>query len=345
VGVLLYEKLQLNPKVKKSAKGSYPTDEETLNELLDAHPIVGKILEYRGIKKLISTYTDALPELINPATGKIHTTLNQSLTATGRLSSTNPNLQNIPIRTQRGREIRRAFIPSSPDGVIVSADYSQIELRLMAHMSGDPHLIEAFNRGMDIHTATAAKVFKVAEDQVTKEQRSRAKTANFGIIYGISAFGLSQRLGMTRTDSKSLIEEYFINYPKVKEYMERAVADARETGYVTTSFGRRRILRDIDSRNAVARGVAERNAINAPIQGSAADIMKLAMVEIYRRFREEGIRSKMILQVHDEVIVDMLREEQDAVIRIVREAMEGVAQLSVPLISEAGVGENWLVAH
>ena len=260
VGALLYEKLQLNPKVKKSAKGSYPTDEETLNEMLELHPIVGKILEYRGIKKLISTYTDSLPTLINPKTGKIHTTFNQSLTATGRLSSANPNLQNIPIRTERGREIRRAFIASAPEGTIVSADYSQIELRLMAHMSGDPHLIDAFNRNMDIHTATAAKVFKVSEDEVTKEQRSRAKTANFGIIYGISAFGLSQRLGMTRTDSKNLIEEYFASYPKVKEYMNNMIATAKEKGYVETIYGRKRFLPDINSRNAVVRSFSERNA-------------------------------------------------------------------------------------
>ena len=345
VGVLLYEKLQLNPKVKKSAKGSYPTDEETLNELLDTHPIVGKILEYRGIKKLISTYTDALPELINPATGKIHTTFNQSLTATGRLSSTNPNLQNIPIRTQRGREIRRAFIPSTPGGVIVSADYSQIELRLMAHMSGDPHLIEAFNRGMDIHTATAAKVFKVAEDQVTKEQRSRAKTANFGIIYGISAFGLSQRLGMTRTDSKALIEEYFINYPKVKEYMNNMIAMAKEKGYVETIYGRKRFLPDINSRNAVVRSFSERNAINAPLQGSAADIIKVAMTNIFRRISAEGLQSKMVLQVHDELVFDVVASEVEQICNIVTSEMENVLKLSIPLLAECGKGNNWLEAH
>ena len=345
VGVLLYEKLQLNPKVKKSAKGSYPTDEETLNELLDSHPIVGKILEYRGIKKLISTYTDALPELINPATGKIHTTFNQSLTATGRLSSTNPNLQNIPIRTQRGREIRKAFIPSAPDGFILSADYSQIELRLMAHMSGDPHLIDAFNRGMDIHTATAAKVFKVSEDEVTKEQRSRAKTANFGIIYGISAFGLSQRLGMTRTDSKNLIEEYFTSYPKVKEYMNNMIAMAKEKGYVETIYGRKRFLPDINSRNAVVRSFSERNAINAPLQGSAADIIKVAMINIYRRIEQEGLQSKMILQVHDELVFDSLPHEAEKLAQIVTQEMENVIKLSIPLIAECDKGANWLEAH
>lgn len=345
VGVLLYEKLKLNPKVKKSARGSYPTDEETLNEMLDLHPIVGKILEYRGIKKLISTYTDALPQLINPKTGKVHTTFNQSLTATGRLSSTNPNLQNIPIRTQRGREIRKAFIPSTPDGFIVSADYSQIELRLMAHMSGDPHLIEAFNRGMDIHTATAAKVFKVSEEEVTKEQRSRAKTANFGIIYGISAFGLSQRLGMSRTDSKNLIEEYFKSYPKVKEYMNNMVAMAKESGYVETIYGRKRFLPDINSRNAVVRSFSERNAINAPLQGSAADIIKVAMINVYRRINAEGLESKMVLQVHDELVFDVASAEVEKISQIVKEEMERVIKLSIPLLAECDKGKNWLEAH
>lgn len=345
VGVLLYEKLQLNPKVKKSAKGSYPTDEETLNEMLQLHPIVGKILEYRGIRKLISTYTDALPQLINPKTGKIHTTFNQSLTATGRLSSTNPNLQNIPIRTQRGREIRKAFIPSTSDGFIVSADYSQIELRLMAHMSGDPHLIDAFNRGMDIHTATAAKVFKVPEDEVTKEQRSRAKVANFGIIYGISAFGLSQRLGMSRTDSKALIEEYFRSYPQVKEYMNNMIAMAKEKGYVETIYGRKRFLPDINSRNAVVRSFSERNAINAPLQGSAADIIKVAMINVHRRMAAEGLRSRMVLQVHDELVFDVAADELEKVSSMVVQEMENVIKLSIPLLAECGNGKNWLQAH
>lgn len=345
VGILLYEKLQLNPKVKKSAKGSYPTDEETLNEMLHLHPIVGKILEYRGIKKLISTYTDALPQLIDPATGKVHTTFNQSLTATGRLSSTNPNLQNIPIRTPRGREIRNAFIPSDPNGFIVSADYSQIELRLMAHMSGDPHLIDAFNRGIDIHTATAAKVFKVSEDEVTKEQRSRAKTANFGIIYGISAFGLSQRLGMTRTDSKALIEEYFASYPKVKEYMNNMIAMAKENGYVQTIYGRKRFLPDINSRNAVVRNFSERNAINAPLQGSAADIIKVAMINIYKRIAAEGLKSRMVLQVHDELVFDTIESEVGQISAIVTQEMENVIKLSIPLVAECGKGKTWLEAH
>lgn len=345
VGALLYEKLKLNPKVKKSAKGSYPTDEETLTGLLDAHPIVGKILEYRGIKKLISTYTDALPQLINNKTGKIHTTYNQSLTATGRLSSTNPNLQNIPIRTQKGREIRKSFIPSTSNGYIVSADYSQIELRLMAHLSQDPHLVDAFNRNMDIHTATAAKVFKVDEMDVTKEQRSRAKVANFGIIYGISAFGLSQRLGMSRTDSKQLIDEYFNNYPKVKEYMNNMIQKAREEGYVETIYGRKRFLPDINSRNAAVRSYNERNAINAPLQGSAADIIKVAMINIYKRLNAEGLKSKMVLQVHDELIFDVTEQEVEQICNIVTQEMEKVAKLRIPLVAECGKGYNWLQAH
>ena len=345
LGEVLFAKLRITDKPKMTKTRQFSTEEEYLQGFAGKHRIVDLILRYRGVKKLISTYVEALPQLVNSVTGHIHTSFNQAVTATGRLSSTNPNLQNIPIRDDMGRRIRKAFVPSDGQHLLLSADYSQVELRLMAHLSGDSSLIEAFQQGEDIHAATAAKLFHKEIAGVTSDERRKAKTANFGIIYGISAFGLAQRLDIPRKEAKELIDGYFESYPKVKEYMERAVADAREKGYVTTAFGRRRILRDIDSRNAVARGVAERNAINAPIQGSAADIMKLAMVEIYRRFRAEGIRSKMILQVHDEVIVDMLREEQEAVIRIVREAMEGVAQLSVPLISEAGVGENWLEAH
>lgn len=345
IGIILYEKLNLNSKIKKGAKGSYPTDEETLNELLDAHPIVSKILEYRGLKKLLSTYIDNFPALISPATGKIHTTFNQALTATGRLSSTNPNLQNIPIRTERGKEIRKAFIPSNPDGFIVSADYSQIELRLMAHMSGDPELIAAFNQDKDIHTATAAKVFKVAEEEVSKEQRSRAKVANFGIIYGISAFGLSQRLGMSRTDSKGLIEEYFVNYPGVKEYMNNMIEKARKDGYVETIYGRKRFLQDINSRNAVVRNFSERNAINAPLQGSAADIIKVAMINVYNRLKKENVKSKMVLQVHDELVFDVIPTELEIIKTIVKQEMEGVIKLHVPLIADCGWGSNWLEAH
>lgn len=345
VGELLYGKLKLNPNVKKNSKGSYPTDEETLTEMLELHPIVNYILEYRGIKKLISTYTEALPNLINRKTGKIHTTFNQSLTATGRLSSTNPNLQNIPIRTERGREIRKAFIPSDSNGYIVSADYSQIELRLMAHLSGDPNLIDAFNRNMDIHTATAAKVFKVTEEEVTKEQRSRAKVANFGIIYGISAFGLSQRLGMSRKDSKELIDEYFKSYPMVKDFMNNMIEMAKTQGYVITIYGRKRFLPDINSKNAIVRSFNERNAINAPLQGSAADIIKVAMIRVYNRITSENLKSKMILQVHDELVFDVVPNELDAISKIVKEEMENVIKLKIPLIAECDKGKNWLEAH
>lgn len=345
IGILLYEKLKLNPKVKKSSKGNYPTDEETLNELAGEHPVIEQILEYRALKKLLSTYIDNLPALISAETGKIHTTFNQTITATGRLSSTNPNLQNIPIRTERGKEIRKAFIPSLPDGYIVSADYSQIELRLMAHMSGDKDLIDAFNRGMDIHTATAAKVFGVPESEVTREQRSRAKVANFGIIYGISAFGLSQRLGMSRGDSKALIEEYFRNYPNVRKYMDDMIAKAKETGYVETICHRRRYLPDINSRNAVVRGFNERNAINAPLQGSAADIIKIAMINVYRRLRRERFESAMVLQVHDELVFDVLPQEREPLEKMVREEMENVLKLSIPLVADCNGGKNWLEAH
>ncbi|MEG0890547.1 MAG: DNA polymerase I [Bacteroidales bacterium] len=345
IGVILYEKLKLNPKIKKNAKGSYPTDEETLNELLSSHPIVSKILEHRGLKKLLSTYIDNFPLLISTQTGKIHTTFNQALTATGRLSSTNPNLQNIPIRSERGKEIRKAFIPSNPAGYIVSADYSQIELRLMAHLSGDIGLIEAFNQNKDIHTATAAKVFKIEETEVSKEQRSRAKVANFGIIYGISAFGLSQRLGMTRTDSKELIEEYFKNYPGVKEYMNNMIEKAKKEGYVESIYGRKRFLPDINSKNANVRSFSERNAINAPLQGSAADIIKVAMINVYNRLKAENIKSKMVLQVHDELVFDVLPNELNAIKIIVKEEMEKVIKLHVPLIADCGSGNNWLEAH
>lgn len=303
------------------------------------------MLEYRGVKKLLSTYVEALPQLVNPRTGRIHTSFNQAVTATGRLSSTNPNLQNIPVRDELGRRIRRAFIPSDDDHLLLSADYSQVELRLMAHLSGDESLIAAFEHGEDIHAATAARLFHKELDEVTPEERRRAKTANFGIIYGISAFGLSQRLEIPRKEARELIEGYFATYPGVKAYMERVVGQARRDGFVSTIFGRRRYLNDINSRNAVARGLAERNAVNAPIQGSAADIMKIAMIEVSRRFAAEGIRSKVILQVHDELVVDLLREEQERVTRIVTEAMESAARLRVRLVVECGVGKNWLEAH
>ncbi len=345
LGEVLFAKMRIAEKPKMTKTRQFSTDEEYLQGFAGKHRIVDLILQYRGVKKLLSTYVEALPQLVNRATGRIHTSFNQAVTATGRLSSTNPNLQNIPVRDDMGRRIREAFVPSDGDHLLLSADYSQVELRLMAHLSGDESLIAAFLHDEDVHAATAAKLFHKRIDEVTPDERRKAKTANFGIIYGISAFGLSQRLDIPRKEAKELIDGYFASYPKVKEYMDGAIAAARETGCVTTVFGRRRILRDIDSRNAVARGVAERNAINAPIQGSAADIMKLAMIEIDRRFREEGIRSRMILQVHDEVIVDMLRSESDRVTAIVREAMEGAASLRVPLISDAGEGENWLQAH
>ena len=344
IGTVLYEKLDLNPRAKKK-KDSYPTDEETLNEIADRHPIVGKILEFRAVKKLLSTYIDPLPALISPTDGKVHTTFTQALTATGRLSSLKPNLQNIPIRTERGMKIREAFVPSDPDGWIVSADYSQIELRLMAHLSGDPHLVAGFAHGADVHRSTAARIFHIAPEDVTAEQRRHAKVANFGIIYGISAFGLSQRMGISRTEAKTFIEEYFRSYPGVKDYMDRVVAEAREKGYVETLFGRKRFLPDINSRNAVARGLAERNAINAPIQGGAADIIKLAMIAVSRRLDAEGLRSRMVLQVHDELVFDVVPDERDRIVEIVKQEMESVCTLKVPLITECNYGKNWREAH
>ncbi len=345
LGEVLFGKMRITDKPKMTKTKQYSTDEEYLQSFAGKHPIVDNILTYRGVKKLLSTYVEALPQLINPVTGRIHTSYNQAVTATGRLSSTNPNLQNIPVRDDMGRRIREAFVPSDEEHVLLSADYSQVELRLMAHLSGDEQLVDAFLQGADIHSATAAKLYHKSIEEVTSDERRKAKTANFGIIYGISAFGLSQRLDIPRGEAKELIEGYFATYPQVKEYMDRAIAEAKVRGYVVTAFDRRRYLHDITSRNAVARGVAERNAINAPIQGSAADIMKLAMIEIHRRFKAEGIESKMILQVHDEVVVDTLRSELDRVKQIVQESMESVASLRVPLISDAGIGENWLEAH
>ena len=345
LGEVLFGKMRITDKPKMTKTKQYSTDEEYLQSFAGKHPIVDNILTYRGVKKLLSTYVEALPQLINPVTGRIHTSYNQAVTATGRLSSTNPNLQNIPVRDDMGRRIREAFVPSDEEHVLLSADYSQVELRLMAHLSGDEQLVDAFLQGADIHSATAAKLYHKSIEEVTSDERRKAKTANFGIIYGISAFGLSQRLDIPRGEAKELIEGYFATYPQVKEYMDRAIAEAKERGYVVTAFGRRRYLHDITSRNAVARGVAERNAINAPIQGSAADIMKLAMIEIHRRFKAEGIESKMILQVHDEVVVDTLRSELDRVKQIVQESMESIASLRVPLISDAGIGSNWLEAH
>ena len=347
VGVLLYEKLNLAPKVKPKSgvRYNYPTDEDTLSSLADKHPIINEILEYRGVKKLLSTYIEPFPSYISPETGKIHTTFNQALTATGRLSSSKPNLQNIPIRTERGKEIRKAFIPSHPDGVIVSADYSQIELRIMAHLSCDAHLINAFRNGEDVHAMTAAKIFGIETNEVSADQRRIAKTANFGIMYGISAFGLSQRLHIGRAEAKKIIEDYFANFPAISSYIEDTLASAREFGYVETVFGRRRYLPEINARNATARALAERTAINAPIQGTSADIIKMAMINVDRRISEAGLQSRMVLQIHDELVFDAVREEVDVLQKIVKEEMENVIELSVPLTVECNYGNNWLEAH
>ena len=347
IGAVLYEKLALNPKVKpkNGVRYSYPTDEETLSALADKHPIINEILEYRGIRKLLSTYIEPFPEYISETTGKIHTTFNQALTATGRLSSSKPNLQNIPIRTERGREIRKAFVPSRPDGVIVSADYSQIELRIMAHLSCDAHLIAAFRAGQDVHAITASKIFGITPEEVTADQRRIAKTANFGIMYGISSFGLSQRLGISRAEAKKIIDDYFLNFPAISTYINDTIAAARETGYVETIFGRRRYLADINSRNATVRSLAERNAINAPIQGTSADIIKLAMINVDRRIKEEGLASRMVLQIHDELVFDAVEKETGILEKIVIEEMENVIKLSVPLTVECNHGKNWLEAH
>ena len=345
LGEALFGRLKIDPKPRMTKTKQYRTDEEYLQMLSDRHPVVGMILEYRGLRKLLSTYVEALPLLVNPVTGRIHTSFNQAVTATGRLSSTNPNLQNIPIRDERGREIRRAFVPSDDEHLLLSADYSQVELRLMAHLSEDPTMIAAFSHGADIHTETAARVFGVPVGEVTREQRRRAKTANFGIIYGISAFGLAQRLQIPRSEAKAIIDGYFATYPGVKAYMERVVSEARQRGYVSTLFGRKRMLPDIRSGNAVVRGLSERNAINAPIQGGAADIMKLAMIAVHRELNERGLLSKIILQVHDELVIDMLRSEAAEVQELVVRCMEDAAKLRVALIAECGVGANWVEAH
>ena len=342
LGTVLFDKLKL-PVVKKTKTG-YSTDSEVLESLYDMHPIVPIVLEYRTLTKLCSTFIDGLLPLLDKS-GRVHSRFNQNVTATGRISSTEPNLQNIPVRTELGREIRKAFVPSNPQGFILSADYSQIELRLMAHMSCDPHFLEAFRNGADIHTATAAKIFGVAPEQVSKEERSRAKVANFGIIYGISAFGLSQRMGLSRKDSKEFIETYFSTYPGIKEYMEKTIAQGREQGYVETIFGRKRYLPDINSRNANLRSFNERNAINAPLQGSAADIIKIAMINLHKRMQEMRLKSKLILQVHDELVLDVVPEELEILSGLVKETMESVVELKVPLIAECGYGKNWLEAH
>lgn len=344
VGEVLFDRLQITSKPKKTKTGQYVTSEDVLESLRSKHPIVEKILEHRGVKKLLGTYVDALPLLINPRTGHIHTSFNQTITTTGRLSSSNPNLQNIPVRDAMGKEVRKAFV-SCPGDLFFSADYSQIELRIMAHLSQDANLIDAFMQGHDIHTATAAKIFKKELSEVTADERRKAKTANFGIIYGISAFGLAERMGVSRTEAKQLIDEYFITYPGVKAYMDRSIAMAREEGFTTTLWQRRCYLPDINSHNATVRGYAERNAINAPIQGTAADIIKVAMVRIHKRMQAEGVQSRMILQVHDELNFSVPPHEKETIQRIVIEEMQAAAQLRVPLIADCGWGENWLEAH
>lgn len=347
IGPLIFEKLKLDPKMKPKTgvRYTYPTDEDTLSALADKHPIINEILEFRGVKKLLSTYIEPFPGYISPVTGKIHTTFNQAQTATGRLSSSKPNLQNIPIRTERGKEIRKAFVPSNPDGLIVSADYSQIELRIMAHLSCDKHLIEAFRAGQDVHAITAAKIFDIPLEEVTADQRRIAKTANFGIMYGISSFGLSQRLKIGRGEAKKIIEDYFANFPAISSYIEDTLTAARENGYVETIFGRRRYLPDINSKNGTVRALAERNAINAPIQGTSADIIKLAMINVDRRLKKEGLVSRMVLQIHDELVFDAVKDEVERLEAIVCEEMENVIELSIPLTVECNHGNNWLEAH
>ncbi len=345
VGDILFEVLKIDEKPKKTKTGQYATSEDILSKLAGKHPIIDKILDYREIVKLKSTYVDALPQLVNPRTGRLHTTYNQVVAVTGRLSSDNPNLQNIPIRTERGREVRKAFIPRNNDFVLLSADYSQIELRIMADLCKDPGMLEAFNNHQDIHASTAAKVFGVADDEVTSDMRRKAKMVNFGIIYGISAFGLSERLNIPRKEAAGIIEQYFMKYPLIKDFMDSSIEKARSQGYVETILGRRRYLRDINSNNATVRGFAERNAINAPIQGSAADMIKIAMINLHRIFNERKFKSRMLLQVHDELVFDVHKDELDEIKPLVVEQMRIALPLSVPVDVEAGTGLNWLEAH
>ena len=346
VGDLLFDKLKLDPKAKKSGnKSQYTTDEATLVAIADRHPIVDEILEFRAVKKLLSTYIEPFPSYISEKDGRVHTTFNQALTATGRLSSSNPNLQNIPVRTERGKEIRKAFVPGIPDGLIVSADYSQIELRIMAHLSCDAHLTQAFRDGVDVHAATAAKIFRIPVEEVTREQRGMAKTANFGIMYGISSFGLAQRLHLPRGQAKALIDDYFAAFPAIRGFIDDSIAFARENGYVETLFGRRRYLPDISARNATVRALAERNAVNAPIQGTSADIIKLAMIGVAQRLKESGLKSRMVLQIHDELLFEAPAAEVPQLQELVKDVMENVIKLSVPLTVECSSGNNWLEAH
>jgi len=345
LGIVLFEKMELVKKPKKTKTGQYSTAEDVLSYLAKDHQIIRDILEFRQYKKLQSTYVDALPNEVNLKTGRIHTVYAQAVAATGRLSSNNPNLQNIPIRTERGREVRKAFIPRDENYVLLAADYSQIELRIIAALSEEETMMNAFKNGEDIHASTAAKVFNVPLDEVTREQRSNAKTVNFGIIYGVSAFGLSNQTDLSRSEAKELIETYYETYPKLKAYMSAQVDFAREHGYVETVLNRRRYLKDINSQNAIVRGGAERNAVNAPIQGSAADIIKLAMINIYNRFQKENFKSKMLLQVHDELVFDAHKDELDIIKPIIKQEMENAFKMTVPLDVEIGIGENWLEAH
>ncbi len=344
VGEILFDRLKLDDKAKKTKTGQYSTAEDVLEKIRSKHPIIGKILDYRGLKKLLSTYIDALPQMVNLKTGKIHTSYNQTVAATGRLSSTNPNLQNIPVRDEIGREIRKVFIPDD-NCTFFSADYSQIELRIMAHLSGDKNMIDAFNSGNDIHAATAAKIYKIPLSEVTSDMRRKAKTANFGIIYGISTFGLAERLNIPRAEAKELIDGYFETYPQVKEYMNNAIQKAKEQGYVETIYGRKRFLADINSQNSIVRGFAERNAINAPIQGSAADIIKIAMIHIQNRLEKENLQTKMTMQVHDELNFSVPKNEIDKAKKLVISEMQNVIKMEVPLIADCGIGDNWLEAH
>ena len=345
LGVILFDKLKLVEKPKKTKTGQYSTAEDILSFLAKTHPIVAKIMEWRSLQKLQTTYVLSLPEEINPDTGRIHTTYNQAVASTGRLSSNKPNLQNIPIRTLKGQEIRKAFIPKNNNHLLMAADYSQIELRIIAALSKDPFMIKAFQNNEDIHAATAAKVFEVPLTKVSREQRGNAKTINFGIIYGVSAFGLSQQTNLNRTESKELIDTYYKTYPKLKEYISKQVDFAREHGYVETVLGRRRYLKDINSQNSIVRGAAERNAINAPIQGSAADIIKLAMIKIHQKINEENWQSKMLLQVHDELVFDVLKSEKNDFEKMVKNCMECAFDIGLPLVVDIGFGENWLEAH
>ena len=345
IGEVLFDKLKLSSKPKKNANGTYSTDETTLLDIADRHPIVDEILEFRAVKKLLSTYIEPFPGYIDPSDGKVHTTFNQALTATGRLSSSNPNLQNIPIRTDRGREIRKAFVPGTPDGLILSADYSQIELRIMAHLSCDQHLIKAFREGVDVHAATAAKIFGIPHEEVTADQRRIAKTANFGIMYGISSFGLAQRLRIGRKEAQKVIEDYFAGFPSILSFIEDTKAAARETGYVETIFGRRRYIPEINSKNGTIRALAERNAVNAPIQGTSADIIKLAMIAVDKELTARKMKSRMVLQIHDELVFDAVPDEIEALKSLVVEKMENVVELSVPLTFECNYGKSWLEAH